>query len=386
MTHLDRTIAILDHLIGYPTVSSDSNLALIDDLAARMEDAGARVEVFHDRSGNKANLYATMGPQAPGGILLAGHTDVVPITDQIWNSNPFALTDGGDGRLFGRGTCDMKGFIAAAVAMAPSLAQRATRRPVHFAFTYDEEVGCLGATALAEVLAGREDRPSLAIIGEPTSMRVIEGHKGCCEYSTHFTGREGHGSLPHLGVNAVEYAVRYITRLMALAEELKSRAPVGCAFNPPFSTINVGALHGGVAHNVIPGTATVDWDMRPVQGSDFDHIKAVMAGYARDELLPRMRAVWPEADIVTETVGETIGLDVMPQNAARDLVMALTGENGADVVSFGTEAGIFQSLGIASVVCGPGSIEQAHKPDEYIEISQLAACIDMLDGLGARLG
>ncbi|OAN77053.1 acetylornithine deacetylase (ArgE) [Sulfitobacter sp. EhC04] len=385
MSHLDTATAILSDLIGYPTVSSDSNLAIIDDLAGRLSDAGARVDVFHDDSGTKANLYATMGPDAPGGILLAGHTDVVPITDQIWASNPFAMTER-DGRLYGRGTCDMKGFIATAVALAPLFASKATRRPIHFAFTYDEETGCLGAKALAEQLAARSDRPALAIIGEPTEMRVIEGHKGCCEYSTHFTGREGHGSLPYLGVNAVEYAVRYITRLMELNDELKARAPGGSAFDPPHSTINVGSLHGGVAHNVIPGFATVEWDMRPVQSADFHHINATMQDYAANILLPRMRAVWPDADIVTEVIGETIGLEVMAENAARDLVLELTGTNGTDVVSFGTEAGIFQQLGMAAIVCGPGSIEQAHKPDEYVETSQLAACITMLEELADRLG
>ena len=385
MTHLQSAIAILEDLIGYPSVSSDSNLAIIDDLAQRLRDVGARVDIYTDDSGTKANLYATLGPDVAGGILLAGHTDVVPITDQVWASNPFALTRD-EGRLYGRGTCDMKGFIAACIALAPLFAERALRRPIHFAFTYDEETGCIGAEALGRKLRDRTDRPALAIIGEPTSMRVIEGHKGCCEYSTHFTGREGHGSLPHLGVNAVEYAVQYITRLMALSSELKTRAPVGSAFQPPYSTINVGALHGGVAHNVIPGLASVDWDMRPVQGSDHRHVTTTMEAYARDVLLPQMRAVWPDADITTQTIGETVGLEVMPENAARDLMMELTGANGTDVVSFGTEAGIFQQLGIAAVVCGPGSIEQAHKPDEYLEVDQLAACLDMLEGLSLGLG
>ncbi|SFE89194.1 acetylornithine deacetylase [Sulfitobacter brevis] len=385
MTDLQTTTAILDDLIAYPSVSSDSNLAIIDDLAQRLREVGARVDIYHNDAGTKANLYATLGPDVAGGILLAGHTDVVPITDQVWGGNPFALTEH-QGRLYGRGTCDMKGFIAAAVAMAPVFAKRAVRRPLHFAFTYDEETGCIGAEALARQLAKRHDRPALAIIGEPTEMRVIEGHKGCCEYSTHFTGREGHGSLPHLGVNAVEYAVRYITRLMQLADELKTRAPAGSAFDPPHSTINVGALHGGVAHNVIPGLATVDWDMRPVQGKDFTHIKTTMHDFAHDVLLPQMRRVWPDADITTQTVGETGGLEVLPENAARDLMMELTGANGTDVVSFGTEAGIFQQLGIAAVVCGPGSIEQAHKPDEYLEIDQLSACLTMLEGLSRRLG
>ena len=385
MDHLETSINVLSDLIAFPTVSTDSNLAIIDYLADQLTAVGAEVTRYHDASGGKANLYATLGPERAGGILLAGHTDVVPVTEQRWSSDPFEMISD-KGRLYGRGTCDMKGFIAACIALAPAFARAATRRPVHFAFTYDEETGCLGAADLAQHLAARDDRPSLAIIGEPTSMRLIEGHKGCCEYSTHFTGREGHGSQPELGVNAVEYAVRYINRLMDLRADLQARAPKNSTFDPPYSTINVGALHGGIAHNVIPGLATVDWETRPVQPGDLAHVKTTMQRYCDDVLLPQMQAVWSGADIVTETIGETAGLEPMADNEARDLVMELTGTNGTDVVSFGTEAGIFQSLGMAALVCGPGSIEQAHKPDEYIEISQLSSCVDMLERLSARLG
>ena len=384
MDHLETSTEILRHLIAFPTVSTDSNLAMINYLADRLEQVGAHVTRYHDATGGKANLYATLGPERAGGILLAGHTDVVPVTDQNWSSDPFSLK-AQNGRLYGRGTCDMKGFIAACIALAPEFARLATRRPIHFAFTYDEETGCLGAADLALHLAKREDRPSLAIIGEPTRMALIEGHKGCCEYSTHFSGREGHGSQPELGVNAVEYAVCYITRLMELRGDLQARAPVNSAFNPPYSTINVGALHGGIAHNVIPGLATVDWETRPVQMGDLAHVKTTMQNYCDDVLLPRMQSVWADANIVTDTIGETVGLEPMAENEARDLVMELTGANGTDVVSFGTEAGIFQSLGMAALVCGPGSIKQAHKPDEYIEISQLQACLNMLERLGTRL-
>ncbi|MGC1495986.1 MAG: acetylornithine deacetylase [Sulfitobacter sp.] len=384
MDHLKASTEILGDLIAFPTVSTDSNLAIIDYLADRLEQVGAQVTRYHDASGGKANLYATLGPEQAGGILLAGHTDVVPVTDQNWSSDPFVMTTQ-DGRLYGRGTCDMKGFIAACIALAPQFARAATRRPIHFAFTYDEETGCLGAEDLALHLAKRQDRPSLAIIGEPTSMRLIEGHKGCCEYSTHFHGREGHGSQPELGVNAVEYGVRYITRLMEMRGELQTRAPAHSAFHPPYSTINVGALHGGVAHNVIPGLASVDWETRPVQAGDLAHVKTTMQAYCDDVLLPQMRSVWADADIVTDTIGETVGLEVMAENAARDLVMELTGANGTDVVAFGTEAGIFQQLGMAALVCGPGSIAQAHKPDEYLEISQLSACVQMLERLSGRL-
>lgn len=385
MAALDDTIGLLNDLIAYPTVSADSNLALIDHLANRLQDAGARIDVFTDPSGQKANLFATLGPETDGGIVLSGHTDVVPVTHQDWSSDPFAMTIR-DGAIYGRGTCDMKGFIAAAVALAPKFAQHAIRRPLHFAFTYDEEVGCMGAQALAQSLTDRGIKPGVIIIGEPTSMRVIEGHKGCCEYTTRFEGLAGHGSAPDLGVNAVEYAVRYVVRLLELREELKTMAPRGSRFDPPWTTINTGALHGGIAHNVIANHAAVEWEMRPVQAGDASHVRDTMRSYAENTLLPAMQAVWPDATITTEVIGEIEGLIPTDTNQARDIVTELTGANGTDLVAFGTEAGIFQALGMDVVVCGPGSIEQAHKADEFVTTDQLAQCIRMLERLGPKLG
>ncbi len=382
--HLDDTKVLLRHLIAFPTVSTDSNLAMIAFLADRLEAVGARVEVHEDATGTKANLFATLGPDVDGGILLSGHSDVVPVADQDWTTDPFEMVER-DGRLYGRGTCDMKGFIAAAVAMAPFYAERVKDRPIHFAFTHDEETGCLGAQALAQVLRARGTRPGVAIIGEPTLMRIIEGHKGCYEYSTHFTGLEGHGSAPDRGVNAVEYAVLYVARLLALKRKLQARAPANGRFDPPWTTINTGALVGGVAHNVIPGKARVDWEMRPVQHGDADFVKADLRDYCARKLLPAMRAVMPGADIVTEVIGEIDGLIPADDNEAKEIFMELTGANGADTVAFGTEAGIFQALGMSAVVCGPGSIEQAHKPDEYLALDQLAECLSMLERLGGKL-
>ncbi|WP_370302047.1 acetylornithine deacetylase [Pseudooceanicola sp.] len=385
MTRLEDTLGILQRLIAYPTVSADSNLELIADLANHLDDCGARVELFQDDTGTKANLFASLGPdQSEGGLLLSGHTDVVPVADQDWTTDPFELLER-DGRLYGRGTCDMKGFIAAAVVMAREYGQMDLRRPLHFAFTYDEEVGCLGARALVPELQQRGIRPAMAIIGEPTDMRLIEGHKGCCEYTVRFSGLEGHGSDPERGVNAAEYAVRYVTHLMELRADLMQRMPPTSRYQPPWTTINIGAIRGGVAHNVIAGKAEVDWEMRPVQNSDVDFVKGAVAGFIESELLPAMRAVHPEADIETEVIGEVAGLEVLDDNAARDLVMALIGANGADVVPFGTEAGLFQEMGTSVVVCGPGSIEQAHKPDEFVSIEQMESCIAMLEKLGETL-
>ena len=381
---LERCKAILADLVAFPSVSADGNRDITEYLADRLESYGARVKVMPDDTGLQANLLATFGPEGrEDGVILSGHTDVVPVADQNWTHDPFTLTEQG-GRLYGRGSCDMKGFVAACVAMAPVLAARDLARPVHFAFTHDEEVGCFGAQRLTEWMQGQGVTARAAIIGEPSLMQVIEGHKGCYEYSTHLTGLEGHGSSPDLGVNAVEYAARIAVRLAELREALKARAPADCPFDPPHSTINIGGLQGGQAHNIIPGTARLDWEMRPVQDSDAEFVKAEIAALCT-RLQDEMRARHPEAEIRTETIAEVAGLIPETDNAARALMMALTGANGAGLVPFGTEAGLFQGIGIASVICGPGSIAQAHKPDEYIEIAQLARCLKVLDALADTL-
>jgi len=382
---LETTRAILADLIAFPTVSHAPNRAMIDALADRLEAAGARVEIFESEEAGKANLWATIGPEREGGIVLSGHTDVVPTEGQDWASDPFEMRDDGE-RLFGRGSCDMKGFLAACLATAPDFAARAPERPLHFAFTHDEEVGCLGARALIEVLRAREARPALAIIGEPTEMALIEGHKGCHEYTTRFCGLAGHGSDPAAGVNAAEYAVRYAARLMALRADLARRAPADSPFTPPETTINLGRLAGGIAHNVIADTAEIEWEMRPVQAADAEFVKAELARLVDGELLPEMRARHAGAVIETLTVGEVPGLATMEENAARDLVAELTGANAAGTVAFGTEAGLFQRMGLDAVICGPGSIREAHKANEFVSRDQLAQCLAMLERLGTRLG
>lgn len=384
MDMLARTREILARLVAFPTVSADSNLELIAYAADLLSDAGATLSLSRDESGTKANLFATLGPAGDGGIVLSGHTDVVPADASEWTSDPYALAERGD-RLYGRGTCDMKGFIAACLAMAPRFAEARLARPLHLALTYDEEIGCFGARALVGEIARAGIRPAVAIIGEPTGMGVIEGHKGCYEYTTEFTGLEGHGSQPDKGVNAVEYATRYVSRLLELGERLKARAPAGSRFDPPWTTVQVGRMSGGTARNVIAGACSVEWEMRPVQPEDAAFVKTDLGDYVDRVLLPAMRAVSPAGGIVTHVVGEVEGLQVVPESEARDIVCALTGCDHADVVPFGTEAGLFQSAGISSIICGPGSIAQAHKPDEFIAIGQLAACLEMLDKLRSRL-
>ncbi len=384
MDRLARAIALLDELIAFPTISSASNLEIIARLAARFSEAGARVELFHDSAGRKANLFATLGPDGPGGIVLSGHTDVVPAEGPGWSADPFRMRQQ-DGRLYGRGSCDMKGFLAATLACLPDFTAAELRRPLHFAFTYDEEVGCLGARQLVRELQEREIAPAMAIIGEPTGMRLVEGHKGCNEYTTRFTGTQGHGSTPEAGVNAAEYAVRFVHHLLSLRDELRARARVESRFEPPWSTLNVGQIHGGTARNVLAGTAEVEWETRPVVAADGLFMRDAVRAFCEEDLLPEMRRIAPESRVETEIIGEIAGLVPMAENPARDLVARLTGETDAACVAFGTEAGLFQAMGISAVICGPGAIAQAHQPDEFLEVTQLARCLDMLCGLARTL-
>ena len=381
---IEVTKSILKDLIAFQSVSANSNLHIIDYIADVLREVGAHVEVQNHPSEQKANLFATIGPRIDGGIVLSGHSDVVPVEGQPWTHDPFEMVER-DGKLYGRGTCDMKGFIACTLAMAKHFAAANLKRPVHFAFTYDEETGCIGAKALADFLKSHELSPRVAIIGEPTEMKVIEGHKGVCEYTTHFQGLAGHGSKPDAGVNAVEYAVRYVGELMSIREALKTRAPSNPRFDPPWTTINIGGLHGGMAHNVIADHAEVEWEFRPVQASDYEFVHEQIQKFTAEELLPKMQAVDANAKITLETIGEVQGLEPAEDNEAKDICCALTGNNHAGTVAFGTEAGIFQSIGMSVVVCGPGSIDEAHKADEFIKISELGRCLDMLEKLTESL-
>jgi acetylornithine deacetylase len=383
MDRLDKTIEILEKLIAFPTISLDSNQACVDWIIEYLEPCGARCQVSSDTPG-KANIFATIGPDVDGGLILSGHLDVVPVMGQDWSSDPFKLREEA-GFLFGRGTCDMKGFIAVCLALAPEFAAAQLTRPVHFAFTYDEETGCLGAPVLLDELVKTGLRPSVAIIGEPTSMQIIEGHKGCCEYTVEFTGVEGHSSLPDVGLNALEYATRYVTELMRLRQELRSRAPKGSRFEPPHTTLQVCMLEAGIAHNVIPNKALVGWEMRPVQTSDLDYVRGKIRAFTTDVLLPEMKLKYEAADIEEIFISEVVGLEPDSDSEAVAIVRTLTGRNETDVVSFGTEAGLFQKAGVSAVICGPGSIEQAHKPDEYVSREQLSSCLQMLSRMVEKL-
>lgn len=384
MSTLTRSIEILTDLVAFPTISSESNLDLIDHCAEILTSCGAEIHILPDPTGTKANLFATLGPKIDGGIILSGHTDVVPVTDQAWDTDPFTLVQK-DGKLFGRGSCDMKGFDAACLALAEAIDPETLTKPLHFAFTYEEETGCIGAQRLTEQFAQFGMMPAMCIVGEPTLLKPIEGHKGCCEYTTTFHGLPGHSSVPEAGVNAAEYAARFMVKLMELRDEMKTRAPADSRFAPPWTTSNVGAVEGGIAHNVIAPTATVKWEFRPISAADFDYFKSSVMTYLDTVLLPQMQATYPDAQITTDIVGEVDGFEPMHDNPARDLIYHLTGANSADVVAFGTEAGLFQKIGIPTIICGPGSIEQAHKANEFLEIDQLQGGIDQLTKIIATL-
>ena len=382
-----ETLKILSDLIKFQTVSGTSNLKLIEYCEKKLEKLGAMsFKTFH-ASKQQANLFSTINGKKKldgGGIILSGHTDVVPASAKKWSSDPFIATEKNN-KVYGRGSCDMKGFIACALALAPYFASQNLKKPIHFSFTYDEETACQGAPVMIKELKKRNINCSICIVGEPTSMKAIQAHKGCYEYSTHFTGLAGHGSAPDKGVNAVEYAIRFINKLMELREELKKREPKNSVFNPPYSTLQIGRIKGGLARNVIADQCVVDWELRPVVPEDGEFVNKSIETYVQNVLLPEMKKVYPKANIEKEIIGEIIGFSKEEKSEAVNLICNLTGDNSRDVVSFGTEAGLFQEIGISTVVCGPGSIEQAHKVDEHVSFEQLKLCLKMLIDLKVQI-
>ena len=376
----DPAMLLLGDLVGFPTVTTDSNLDLIDYAAAHLEPHASDLRLTHDETGQRANLLATIGPSVDGGVVLSGHTDVVPAEETTWTGAPFVAMRR-DQKIYGRGTADMKGFLACALAMAPRFAERPLKRPVHIALTFGEEIGCHGAPLLVEDLLANGPKPSAVIVGEPTGMAMVTAHKGCYEYTTTITGTEGHGSQPHLGVNAVQYGARFITRLMELAEELKDRAPAASRYDPPHTTISAGTMHGGSARNVLAGECVIEWEMRPVNREDARHVLDSLEGFA-NQLRAEMGV---ETDLVTVSEGEVGGLEDDPSSVAVGMLGEILGTTETHAVPFGTEAGIYQMAGIPAVVCGPGNIEVAHQPDEYVSLDQLETCLDMMEGLGEKL-
>ncbi len=366
-----RARDILGHLIGFDTTSRNSNMALIEWVQSYLADLGIDSTLAPNDDGDKANIFATIGPAGNGGIVLSGHTDVVPVDGQDWDSDPFAVTER-DGRLFGRGTCDMKGFIALALAMAPEFQSAGLKTPVHYAFSFDEEVGCAGVPKLLAKIARDLPQPRLALIGEPTEMRVVNTHKGITALETVLTGLEAHSSLKHVSVNAIEYAVRMIGFILELAERYRLD-PVLPEFEPPYTTFNIGSIDGGTAVNITAKECRFVWEFRLVPGVREADVRAEVDAFVEREILPPMREIFPQAAVITTPIASAPPLTPEQNGAAEELIRRLTGANQTGTVSFATEAGLFQNAGMSAVVCGPGSIAQAHQPNEYIDISQLDA-------------
>ena len=297
-----------------------------------------------------------------------------------WNTDPFKATVKGN-KLFGRGSCDMKGFIACTLAYAPIYSKANLNRDIHFSFTFDEETACQGAPILIKEMSKRGIKDGICIVGEPTNMKIIDGHKGTYEYTAHFTGLAGHGSAPQKGVNTIEYAAKYINKLLEIRKTLKTRTPKDSVFDPPYTTLQIGGINGGIARNVIADKCHVDWELRPVVKEDGVWVNSEIDKFANEILLPEMKKIHPQSSIKKEIIGEIIGFNRDEKSEACELVSNLTGDNSREVVSFGTEAGLFQEIGISAVVCGPGSIEQAHKVDEYIILDELKKCLNLLEGI-----
>ena len=378
----NNSVKILSDLISFRTVSGEDNSALINYCEDFLQKIGATSFKTFDDEKKRVNLFATIKSKNTNGakpIILSGHTDTVPVS-KSWSTDPFKATIK-DNKLYGRGACDMKGFIACALAFAPIYSKSNLTRDIHFSLTFDEETACLGAPILIQELKKRKIQEGICIIGEPTKMKIIDAHKGCYEYTTYFEGLAGHSSEPHKGVSAVEFATKYANKLIELREELKKRVPKESIFDPPFSTLQVGGIFGGIAHNVIADKCHINWETRPVIREDGVYLNKEIDKYANEVLLPEMKKIFPKSNIKKEIIGEVIGFDRVEKSEACELVSSLTGDNSREVVSFGTEAGLFQEIGISTVVCGPGSIEQAHKVDEFIELNELKKCLKFLDGI-----
>ncbi|MEQ8829035.1 MAG: acetylornithine deacetylase [Alphaproteobacteria bacterium] len=370
-------VELLETLVGFDTTSAKSNMALIDWVRTYLDGHGIASTLVPNEDGTKANLWATVGPAREGGVCLSGHTDVVPVDGQPWDTDPFTLTRKGE-RLYGRGTCDMKAFPATALALLPEMLARPLTRPIHFAFSYDEEVGCLGAPSMIAEIGRSLPRPSVVIIGEPTDMKVVSAHKGMWFFRTIVTGKEAHSSQTHRGVSAVMTGARLIAKLDEMAKARAAAADPDCKFVPPYTTIHVGTVQGGTAANIISRRCEFVCDVRNLPDDFPEDIQREYEAWIETEILPEMHAVDPNTRIDVTTENVVPGLREDLDSEAETLVRQLTGDNDVSYVPYGTEAGQFQSAGMAAVVCGPGSIDQAHQPNEYVEIDQIAQCETML--------
>ena len=380
---------MLERLVGFATVSRDSNLELIRFIEAYLDDFGVEHWRVENDDGSKANLLARIGPEVAGGVVLSGHTDVVPVDGQPWSSDPFILTDKGDGKLYGRGTCDMKGFIACALAEVPNWIAQGLQRPIYLALSYDEEVGCIGAPRMIDRLMAEHPRPDAVIVGEPTLMQPVVAHKGATNLRTTVTGRAAHSSQVDQGVSAIHVAARLVTRIEEIMTELRAEGRIDEAFNVAHSSLHVGKIAGGTAINIMARECHFEWEIRHLPSDRFEELLGRVNAYAA-ELEAEIQQRAPEAGIVTEALNVTVPALADDNNTevlrlCRELLDESFSAQPSGAVAYATEAGQFQQVGLPTIICGPGSIRQAHQPDEYIEIEQLTASTRFMQALGRRL-
>jgi acetylornithine deacetylase len=376
------TRELLAQLISFDTTSRNSNLALIEWVEAFLAARGIASRRVANADGSKANLYALIGPEVEGGVVLSGHTDVVPVDGQPWSSDPWVLTER-DGKLYGRGAADMKSFLALALAHVDAALAAKIQRPLIFAFSYDEEIGCLGAPSLIADIVRGAPRPAAAIIGEPTSMKVVSAHKGVRSFLVEVIGREAHSSLPDAGVSAVMEALKLMSLVAEMGREARAQAD-DAHFSPPGATMTIGKVEGGTAANILARRCAFVWDLRSPSMDEGDAIEARFRA-AAEALDAEIKRRAPEGGVRVTRRSKTVGLSIDRDSAAETLARALTGDNETRAAAYAAEAGLFQGAGIPAVLCGPGSIEQAHQPDEWIEIAQLEEGAAFMRRLIARL-
>ena len=374
---------MLAKLVGFPSVSDDSNLPLIHFVQDYLADLGVVSPLVPNTTGEKASLVAHIGPAVPGAVILSGHSDVVPVEGQPWSSDPFVMSER-KGRLYGRGTCDMKGFIASYLSLVPEMLRADLKRPIQLAISYDEEIGCLGAPPMIDYMQENLPAATVAIIGEPTDMKVVNGQKGIAELYTYVTGTEMHSSMIHKAVPAVMYAARLVEWHRAQNTANASGPSQDPAYEPPWTSLHVGKIDGGTAHNITAGKCFFTTDIRTIPSESTTEWIARYRAFAAG-IEAEMKAISPKAGIEIEIIAEVPGCNAEPDGEAEQLARLMTGDNAANVVSYATEAGQFQQAGLSAVICGPGSINQAHQADEYLEISQLKACDEMLRRLISHL-
>jgi acetylornithine deacetylase len=383
MTDITEQLSWISRLVAFDTTSSKSNFALIEDVEAYLSGLGVETFRVGNDEGTKTNLYAVVGPNVAGGVVLSGHTDVVPIEGQDWLCDPWTVTEK-DGKLFGRGVADMKSFSAIGLSLVPEMLKAGLKRPLIFALSYDEEIGCLGAPRMIAEIVEKIPAPSAVIVGEPTNMKVIDGHKGIASFKVKVTGYTTHSSQTDRGVSAVEAAAKLITKITSMREARAARANPDSPFDPPYSTMTVNVVHGGTQLNIMAGEAEFHWDMRVVPGDCRADIIEEFTDYALG-VEAEMRAKAPGCRVEITQMTNAPSLAPSPDNPAADLAKAITGHNSTDVVAYAAEAGQFQEAGLSVVICGPGSIDQAHQPDEFITLDQVREGTQFMRRLIERL-